>query len=340
MIENTRRNEDGRERTLRVFEDLFPEESDCMEELVNLISKGRVKCGDCGSDDVNRTYGDRACACKECGRVFSVTAGTFFNRIRSARPWLLALFLLQEKIEFNAAELQRFTGIAYSTAFSIMKKFAEVIIGLFTGEELVSDLEFKKAVGKRSNRSPVLVKPSKEFEEQYVLGSGLECTILEEEDIKRELDLLDKLGDNEKEVLCNLSEQAVSLDKLSRGVKQTISELCATLVMLELKGQVISLPGNLFKRVRRGASRNWQESVVITVELVNRVVDFVNKVYQKVSRKYLGHYVAMFNWFEAKDSMDKSLLMKVCVDYGYLSSKEIERKDPSFQVRVCRQEHN
>lgn len=56
-------------------------------------------------------------------------AGADFDRVAEARPWLLAIWMLERGAELNAHRLHLMAGVAYSTAWNIMKKVQSFMQG-------------------------------------------------------------------------------------------------------------------------------------------------------------------------------------------------------------------
>lgn len=89
------------------FEERFPSEDDCVEGLYSCLIDGDAVCRHCLSSSTSRALGSRVIDCLCCGKRTWFTAGTFFERIRSVRPWLLAMWILERGGALSASVLKR-----------------------------------------------------------------------------------------------------------------------------------------------------------------------------------------------------------------------------------------
>src|ERR1700678_2441255 len=81
---------------LKQFDTQFPEEEDCMNELLTIANReDGLRCRHCGSLRVKKIAGGRAIICRDCKNETWWTAGTFFKNIRHARAWLFAIWLME-----------------------------------------------------------------------------------------------------------------------------------------------------------------------------------------------------------------------------------------------------
>jgi|GEM_PF-537799 len=115
------------QKHVKKFDALFATDRNCLEQLCSkYMDRNLIRCSNCDSADIARDYGERFGKCRQCRKRVHITAGTFFNKIRSPRPWLLAIWLIENGVEFNSSHLQKVAGVAYSTAWSILKKISYV----------------------------------------------------------------------------------------------------------------------------------------------------------------------------------------------------------------------
>src|SRR5688572_2954786 len=106
----------------------FPTEEACLQELSARTHKnGMTKCHRCGYIRWPNNYNSRVLVCRVCKRKYWLTAGTFFHRIRCARPWLAAIWLLERGLSISSFRFHTLLNISYSTALSIFKKLTAVI---------------------------------------------------------------------------------------------------------------------------------------------------------------------------------------------------------------------
>lgn len=144
------------------FSEEFATEEDCVEALYKkLAADGMVRCKKCNSSEISRNYGERVGRCLSCNRDSWFTAGTFFFRIRKARPWLAAIWLMEQGVAVNCAQLHRLLQIAPSTAWVMLKKINMVIQHAMHDEISCSEpsASFLPVVCKRSMMTPAGCHP-------------------------------------------------------------------------------------------------------------------------------------------------------------------------------------
>ncbi len=147
------------------FDSQFPGEEDCLEVLYTRYNDQPIKCSYCQSEVVNREYGARTGKCSHCKKTTWFTAGTFFHRIRKAKPWLAAIWLIERGVGLSAGLLHRLADIATSTAWLILKKIHLVINSNMETESeaiLEPSASFLAAICKRSSETPAQSHPVSE----------------------------------------------------------------------------------------------------------------------------------------------------------------------------------
>lgn len=128
---------------------LYPTEKACMRQIWRRIRKDK-RCQFCNSKKLKVTD-LRTGSCGTCGKMFWLTAGTTFERMRAARPYLVALHLVEKGIPFSARMLSRLCSIADASAQAIFKKIMGAVwLAMPSNVELVSSFEFNDAICKRS----------------------------------------------------------------------------------------------------------------------------------------------------------------------------------------------
>ena len=103
----------------------FGAEERCIEHLAGLRWPGGFVCSGCGGRAAWRLKArPRVYECGTCHRQESVTAGTVFDRTRTAlAKWFLAAYLMgRDKRGVSAKFLQRELGVAYQTAWTMAHK--------------------------------------------------------------------------------------------------------------------------------------------------------------------------------------------------------------------------
>jgi hypothetical protein len=149
------------------FEISFPNEEACMEKLCQEIQRvlGN-KCRKCNSDKRNRPFGSRRVRCCSCGARYSLTAGTFFNRIRNARPWVFIIFVLERVGKVNIAAIMEFAGCAYSSTWQMFHKILLCMAGATEDNISIRSACFSELFTRRSKETPKQQHPREEEAEQ------------------------------------------------------------------------------------------------------------------------------------------------------------------------------
>ena len=109
------------------FNILFPTEQHCLEEIYRRAAQELLKCRWCESQDIEKRLGDRVVRCRRCKKETWLTAGSFFHRMRSAKAWLAAIWLMERGVIVSSSGFHKLVGIAQSSALELFKKIATVI---------------------------------------------------------------------------------------------------------------------------------------------------------------------------------------------------------------------
>lgn len=331
------------------FESRFPTENDCWGELcARLEANGQAKCSYCGSKDLDKFSQARVRKCKTCNKKTWLTAGTFFNRIRLARPWLAAIWLMEHGVVISSLKLRALVGIAQSSALHILKKVATVIQSHF-GENAADfqSADFHAVFCKRSRLTPAREHPVKEQEamENYLqtnLHSHLEVdrtnpiksepgqTTLPDiefliEPLTEETTIENLLKGREKEVYRHLSKEPILFDALCGLTKMSVSELSSTLTMLELAGAIERLPGDQYVRYicKQIGKKYFGGTTSQSAKAVSDFINFVRARFHGISRKYLQLYLALHWCSVARTQWCNSSLLKACLEFGPISYNQI-----------------
>ena len=99
------------------------------------------------------------------GKVKWFTAGTFFDGIRHVRAWLAAIWMKENGASLTSAKLHRLVGIAYSSAWHILKKINTVLQEEMQEGYDVASTFFSITYCKRSRETPAREHPIAEQEE-------------------------------------------------------------------------------------------------------------------------------------------------------------------------------
>lgn len=133
--------------------------------LENLEEAEQLRCLRCSGTQLIKNSGSRYVYCKSCKTDSSVTAGTFWHGIKKLRPWLAAIFFLQEKAFLSAAWFAELLNIKASTAQHIFRSILAAEHAVIEENEcLVSSWHFMKLFNKRSYASVSFQHANKEEE--------------------------------------------------------------------------------------------------------------------------------------------------------------------------------
>ncbi|MBY0357560.1 MAG: hypothetical protein K2W82_06115 [Candidatus Obscuribacterales bacterium] len=335
---------------LRQFNAKFPTEKDCLEELYRRAKVENVFCCRyCKNKKIEKKYGDRVGKCPRCYQRTWFTGGTFFNRIRTARPWLLAIWLMERGVVISSSRFHKFAGIAQSSALNIFKKIMMVVQNHMqeVGETLPSSF-FELVFFKRSRETKAREHPLSEQEEMEkqlavpAVSGDANC----EKDIYNSLEAKEKesLGIEfdrcEKEVYDILSADPIHIDTLCQKAKLPVNKISAALTMLELRGVAVRLAGDRYTRYTVSTELKGSELETSKIklklfsqpsfaasagikELVDAAISFIRNKFHGVSRKYLQNYLAAY-WLElAKPKWKRNLLLKWCWHFEPICYKQI-----------------
>ena len=266
------------------FNAAFPSELDCREYMFrNAQEAGVVRCPRCWHAKVHRKYGDRMVGCRRCGKRWSFTAGTFFERTRGARPWVGAIWLMEHGFMVSSLRLASLVNIAYSTAWTILQKLAAALqIEMGIECEEVPSSRFWRVVCKRSRETPARSHPSAEQEELDNKGyyptvshsadvpqsspepvdggpelwhglGGIQPSHTIKNDVTQPIPKDDDSNEHgleraEKIVYDCLSADPIHFDVLHERTSLASGALSAALTMLEIYGLASSTDGNCYVR--------------------------------------------------------------------------------------------
>lgn len=316
------------------FRARFKTEEDGFEEIFRRLNEENpVSCHHCGSVDLTHEYGSRVVHCNACGKPTWFTAGTFFERIRSALLWLLTIFLTEKGIVISAAELARQAGVASSTAQVTLKKIlfvAQVKMGSVSTKEMYSS-EFISVICKRSRETPAGAHPRNE-EDEMEKRANKEKTRFQpfegaDDDIPIELNTL------QKEIYELLSEEPIHVDLLCAKTGRPAGDISAGTVLLELSGLAKYKPGDWWvrhspKKKKKLAEDKARQSVACTI------MSFISETFHGISRKYLQFYLAAYWCKTDQETWQSTSLLKECCRFGAIAYQVILRYISPLEVIV------
>jgi len=335
----------------REFKHLFPTEQACVEQLRRRL-KTRSRCSACFNRISRKTKGARFVKCQFCFRKQWLTAGTFFHRIRQLRPWFAAIFLFERGVSFNAFQFHNLVGIAYSTAFSILKKIAAAAHSAMQEDATVQlpSALFLDVFTKRSRETPARKRPLAEQEgiDQAMAGddtvkqgeafsapgcnelpphaNNLTTVVLAQEAAVKEA-----IGPTIQDPMENaiyecLSLKPVPYDAICEKVCAPAGQVSAALTMLELSGLVNRLAGDQFVRSSTSATAAAGKQSLDGPQgkIVNELIKYIREKFGGISRKYLQYYISM-HWCQInRKHWRRGSLLDLCLTTRSVSRTEIK----------------
>jgi len=322
------------------FRSKYPnEESSAVFIRSQFFCSSKIMCHDCTTENRLSSFEQRFIKCGNCKRKIWLLGGTFFNRVRRFRPWLAAIWFIEEGVVITASEFARLLKVATSTALMIFKKLSMVIESRMEKKsEKIPSAHFSKTFYRRSRETPAGRHPREE--ETAAAGRGgknprarmplikVDC-VNERAATEKERKLVNSLiGKAEKQILSLVSDNPVSFDRLCKQANLPINEFSAALTNLELFEFVRRLSGDQFvlgdspyaSTVKGAPSRKLVER---RRSITSRFVDFVRANYRGISRKYLQNYVALFWAYVDKKMWAEDSLMSACIGYREIRDHEV-----------------
>lgn len=339
------------------FNTQFPREEDCLEELYKRADTEQIfRCRYCGNQELDKKYGDRTGSCRRCKQITWLTGGTFFKHIRAARPWLVAIWLMEQGVIISSSRFHRLVGIAQSSALHIFKKITTVVHSHMQKTEVRAPSNlFTLVFCKRSRETQANQHPLSEQEEaekQFTAQASHDditgsCTFIFGIDSGKETperNTIEFLG-SEKEVYDILSTEPTHVDAIQHRTRMPINEISAALTMLELAGAVIRLAGDRYVRYTvdlseaktlqsSHATQSHSSTTAEIADTVEAIVSFIRNKFHGTSRKCLQNYLAAY-WLEiAKTRWQNNLLTEWCWQFGPLSYAQTLAYISPLQVTI------
>jgi predicted transcriptional regulator len=294
---------------------------------------------------LNRKVGARFARCRKCNKKISITAGTIFERMRSARPYLVPMLLIERGISFNARQLHRLVGIAYSSAWEIFQKMMHVVSQVMIEKGIaVSSFDFNEVICKRSTETEARKHPSTEQEEvrmqlveraskesiDHIIESKISLFLKPRTEAipsgdtdSQETILIRSPNHDQGSPVCStekviyklLSSQPTSIDQLAAATGFETKVVSAGVTMLELAQLIKCVPAGLFVRSNEAlvAALSPTPPDANVVSEVNRAIDFIRRHFHGVSRKYLQNYLAAYWCSVDRARWHNGALFKLCL---------------------------
>jgi len=323
----------------REFNRLFPTEEACVEQ-VRRILRERTRCSSCAKNIVRIVYGARVFKCPFCLKKRWLTAGTFFHRTRQVRPWLAAIFLFEKRVPFNAFQFHKLSGVAYSTAFSMLKKISVVAHNAMKDQDTVdvpSSL-FLSLFTRRSLETRARKPPQ---DEQNAIDRS-EGTNDDDDDnnangngTSEGFHQLTQQATNNEPVLQDPVESAIyqclslrptTFDFICETVDTSIGELSAALTLMEIGGLIERLPYDRYVRSSQPAAVTAGiKHAFPHKKLVNVAIEYIRNKFGGISRKYLQNYISLYHCQTAAIKKGADSLLDRCVKFRSVSENEIRQ---------------
>lgn len=314
------------------FNERFPTDKDCVEEVAMRIDEAKKVCRHCACRDIERPYGGRPAQCKNCKKLTWLTSDTLLDGVRHIRAWLAAIWLLEHGVIINASDFHKLVGVAYSTALNIFKKVSMVILSMMGQEAEVDSSNFAAIVNKRSLETPKRQHPIAEQKDAEAESGGANnsngSSACEAEEN------LDQLNEFERRVYKSLTPEPVHFDDLVESTGMSAAEISAALSMLEIWGLAYSVPGNRFARRAPNPSRKHQMTGVLA-DLASKIVALITFYFQGISRKYLQLYVAAYWCYTDRKKWCEGALLDACIRHRSIGYDEIVDYVTPLLVKIC-----
>jgi hypothetical protein len=244
--------------------------------------------------------------------------------MKAARAWHAAIWLKERGAIFNNKQFHELVGIASSTTWNILKRIEMVIHSHMDEENVsVSSSALSDVYGRRSRMTPKEAHPRQEED-------SIEHTHTE----KRPSESVNRpdLSSFEEELYAILSETPVHCDTLTEQLQKPISEILSGLTMLEIAGLASAAGSGRYARTstasntRSGTfatSSGRSKGCADSAARVKPIIDFIKRVFQSVSRKYIQLYTAT-HWLHS-DSTKWGIdsLFQACARFRDIGEVEI-----------------
>ncbi|MBX9940674.1 MAG: hypothetical protein K2Y32_15550 [Candidatus Obscuribacterales bacterium] len=250
------------------FEICFPDEKTCWLWLFEEFQRRRLLfCRLCGSFEVSERNEKRSLYCISCKKTCSITAKTFFHRVRKLRAWIGALWLFDHRAFVNSATISQFVGVSPSSALHISRSIMAALDRQAWGNDFhsieIGTVHFLDTFRKRSLVTPRWQSPrDEEFYEQALSAFSQDdksdvgdsttdskseeviCIPLAEERSQTDEDHQSRtLSEQESQILALLEGGALSLDQLLAETGIEPEQLNAIITELELDELIVTLAG-------------------------------------------------------------------------------------------------
>lgn len=336
------------EDCLRKFNLAYPTEDDCMAALLEGVRTSQsgelagsprssvFSCKGCGREDVEKVNNGRAVKCSSCRKTAWLTAGTFFERIRTARPYLACIWFLSHGISISSETFHHFIGVAQSTAWDIGRKVSLVLEKeLMSIDSVVPATEFSPAIRKRSLDTPARQSPKIDLIETDTDADSDSDSSPPFCDTDSLFATYPNFGDFELSLFSYLSKEPVHVDDIARLCEVPVHKVLSTMTILELEGFVQRLPGERYvSTLSKNSPADFIELTPQVVSLIGVFIGFFDDVYIGISGRYLQSYLARA-WVLALHRLwPVKRLISLISSFGPLKMSQIQATAPKTEIRL------
>ncbi|MBX9666445.1 MAG: hypothetical protein K2X93_02455 [Candidatus Obscuribacterales bacterium] len=305
-------------------------EADAVAYILALYRQGdgfQCTCGNVLSHDI-RT---RKTKCGECNRDCWVTAGTMFEHAKKLRPYLVAVFLRTNGVDFQKGELADVTGVADSTADEIIKKIAMVIVDQMTGDfQEFSSIAFLSIFRKRSRATPQFAHPRAE-EDPFEMQRQASSAEIEEVEIHAPI-----IPPEHSHVYDAIPiDEAISFNRLLEITQLTIPKLSESLLALQVDFPLVRLvPGDQYRRLDVVIEASNRTSSNGKMQEIDLLTEYVTGLHGGIARKYLQFYAAN-RWCSAEPERWKNnALFQACLKSKPKTGRDISAYISPANIKV------
>jgi len=199
----------------------------------------------------------------------SITAGTFFHRVRKLRAWFAAIWFSENGALICSTTFSKFLRVAQSSALHIVKSIRGAI-DLYCSENVdsrlpVNTVHFIELFDRRSILTYRLMPPYLEEQEASARNNesrafdsseanqenGMDAKVAANPapiDQQKDLQDCQSLSETDSLVLSCLNHGSMTIDELAAAAGLSHSQVYESLIELELSGEIEPQPGGRFNR--------------------------------------------------------------------------------------------
>lgn len=260
------------------FKQRFPDERACWQFLLDsLLFLGMIVCSRCDGTSFSLHTEKRNAICDFCGKARSVTAGTFFHKVKKLPEWLLAIWLIENGAVISSNAFAALFGMAQSSCWHIfLSVFTAKDINNANRDPLLSSNHFRALFVRRTDETPraehprneenfLAEKTKKELADLRKAQSKARpkavddtslCEMQETQigdlsrpEVKMEMPTAEKfdLTGESKVVFESLTEEALTVDEVCKKTDLPAQDVLRIVTILELQEIISQLAGFKFK---------------------------------------------------------------------------------------------